>query len=265
MSIGNKKQKYGEWAIVTGASDGIGKACATQLAKSGYKVVLAARRKELLEQLSAELSTKYGVQCLVVAGDLSREGDIANLIQQTNALNVGLLVAAAGFGTSGRFIDAPIAEELSMLDVNCRAVVSLTHHYGNLFRNQKRGGIILFGSLVGFQGAPRAANYAATKAYIQTLAEGLRVEMKPFGVDVLSVAPGPVHTGFATRAKMNLGNGAEKPEVIAKGALAALGNRATVRPGFIAKFLGYSLSTAPRFIRVMIMTAIMGGMTKQQS
>ncbi len=149
--------------------------------------------------------------------------------------------------------------------MNCRAVVSLTHHYGNLFRNQKRGGIILFGSLVGFQGAPRAANYAATKAYIQTLAEGLRVEMKPFGVDVLSVAPGPVHTGFATRAKMNLGNGAEKPEVIAKGALAALGRRATVRPGFLAKFLGYSLSTAPRFIRVMIMTAIMGGMTKQQS
>jgi short-subunit dehydrogenase len=264
MSIGNKKQKYGEWAIVTGASDGIGKACAIELAKSGYKVVLAARRKELLEQLSAELSTKYGVQCLVVAGDLSLQSDIEKLTQQTSALNVGLLIAAAGFGTSGRFIDVPIAEELSMLDVNCRAVVSLTHHYGNLFRNHKRGGIILFGSLVGFQGAPRAANYAATKAYIQTLAEGLRVEMKPFGVDVLSVAPGPVNTGFATRAKMNLGSGAEKPEVIAKGALTALGNRATVRPGFIAKFLGYSLSTAPRFIRVMIMTAIMGGMTKQQ-
>jgi hypothetical protein len=263
MSIGTNKQKYGEWAVVTGASDGIGKACAIELAKAGYSLVLVARRKEILEKLGEEIRNHYAAKYFVVDADLSAAADIEKLIGVTAKLDVGLLVAAAGFGTSGRFIDVPIADELSMLDVNCRAVISLTHHYANVFRAQKRGGIILFSSLVAFQGVPRAANYAATKAYIQTFAEGLRIEMKPFGVDVLSVAPGPVHTGFSKRAKMTMGS-AEKPEIVAKGALIALGKQSTVRPGFLTKFLGFSLSTLPRFMRVLIMAKIMSGMTEQQ-
>jgi short-subunit dehydrogenase len=261
---GISTKKYGAWAIVTGASDGIGKAFAIELAAKGFSLVLAARRLELLEQLGKDLSTKYGIEYQALSLDFSLPTATESLVAQTAGLDIGLVVAAAGFGTSGRFIDVSVTEELSMLDVNCRAVISLTHHFGNIFRNQKRGGIILLSSLVAFQGAPRAANYAATKAFIQTFAEGLSLEMKPFGVDILSVAPGPVNSGFGSRANMKIGGGAAKPDVIARGALAALGKRTTVRPGFISKFLGYSISAAPRFIRVMIMTAIMGSMTKHQ-
>ncbi len=267
MTVCKKKEKYGEWAIVTGASDGIGKACAIELAKAGYSLVLVARRKQILEQLGEEIGNKYAAKYTVIAADLSVSDDIENLIALTAKLDVGLLLAAAGFGTSGRFIDLPIAEELSMLDVNCRSVIKLTHYFSNVFRLKKRGGIILFSSLLAFQGTPYSANYAATKAYIQTFAEGLRVEMKPFGVDVLSVAPGPVHTGFAARAKMTM-NSAEKPEIVAKGALCALGKKSTIRPGFLAKFLGCSLIILPRFVRVMVMTKIMSGMSdmiRQQS
>lgn len=257
-------KKYGPWAIVTGASDGIGKAFALELASKGFSLILVARRLELLEQLGKELAAKHGTEYKALSIDFSLPIATESLVAQTAGLDVGLLVAAAGFGTSGRFIDIPITQELSMVDVNCRAVISLTHHYANVFRKKKKGGIILFSSLVAFQGAPRAANYAATKAFIQTFAEGLRVEMKSFGIDVLSVAPGPVYSGFGARANMEIGARATKPDVIARVALTALGKRATVRPGFISKFLGYSLSAAPRFIRIRIMKNIMDRMTKYQ-
>src|SRR5205823_9088379 len=103
----------------------------------------------------------------------------------TSDLDVGLLVAAAGFGTSGAFIDSPLEEELGMFDVNCRAVTTLAHHFGNRFAKARRGGMVLMSSLLAFQGVPGFANYAATKAYVQSLAEGLRLELSPLGVDVV--------------------------------------------------------------------------------
>ena len=106
-------------------------------------------------------------------------------------LDVGLLVAAAGFGTSGPFLDSDLTQELEMLDVNCRALLSQSLHFGRRFAERGRGGLILLASLVGFQGAPFSANYAATKAYVQSLAEALHVELALRGVDVLASAPGP--------------------------------------------------------------------------
>lgn len=258
-------KKYGGWAVVTGASDGIGKAFAESLAAAGFSLVLVARRGDRLENLGRELSAKHGIQFRVIAADLARPMDVAAVLEATGDLDVGLFVASAGFGTSGNFADAPLPEELAMVDVNCRAVVAMTHAFANRFRERGSGGIILLSSLVAFQGVARAAAYAATKAFIQTFAEGLRIEMKPFGVDVLSVAPGPVGTGFGKRADMNLGDGAEKPETVATASLAALGRRTTVRPGFLAKFLELSLKPLPRFGRVLMMSKVMGGMTKHQA
>jgi short-subunit dehydrogenase len=123
--------------------------------------------------------------------------------------------------------------------------------------------VVLLSSLVAFQGTPYSANYSASKAYIQTLAEGMGHELKADGVDVLSVAPGPINSGFAARANMNLGQ-AMTPEVVARVSLAALGRQRTVRPGWLSKLLGWTLSTAPRFMRVQIMGAIMANMTKHQ-
>ena len=118
--------------------------------------------------------------------------------------DVGLLIASAGFGTSGPFVDGRLDEELGMIDVNCRAVAALSHAFGRRFVDRKGGGIVLISSLVAFQGVPRAANYAATKAYVQSFAEALRLELKPLGVDVIASAPGPIRSGFATRASMTM-------------------------------------------------------------
>lgn len=254
---------YGAWAVVTGASDGIGRAFARTLAEAGLNLVLVARRAEALESLRQEIQTDWNVEAVVLAADLARPEALDALAARTSDLDVGLLVAAAGFGTSGRFIDAELAEELEMIDVNCRAVAALAHHFGGRLARRGRGGIVLLSSLVAFQGAPRAANYAATKAYVQSLAEGLRLELAPAGVDVIASAPGPIHSGFAARANMHLGQ-AQTPEVVAKGTLAALGRRGTTRPGWLSKLLGWSLASLPRWARVRIMTLVMGGMTRHQ-
>lgn len=259
----NFKQKYGDWAVVTGASDGIGREVAIELAKKGLNVVIVARRQNLLDQVKDQIAKVAQVQVKTLALDLSAGGSSSDLLNATKDLKVGLFAGIAGFGTSGELIHSDIRAELSMIDVNCRSVVEQTYHFSKRFVTQKRGGIILMGSLVGFQGTPTAANYAATKAFIQAFAEGIYFELKPHGVDVLSSAPGPVASGFASRAGMKMGLAAT-PAEIARGTVAALGNQVTVRPGFLSKFLGWSLITLPRIMRVRIMHSIMGGMTKHQ-
>jgi short-subunit dehydrogenase len=139
----------------------------------------------------------------------------------------------------------------------------LTHHFSRKFKEQKRGGIILLSSLVAFQGVPYSANYAATKAYVQSLAEGLYHELKPFDVDVLAAAPGPVASGFAEVANMQMSMSL-KPSDVGIPILRALGRTSTVLPGFLSKLLVYSLRTAPRSLKVRIMQLIMGGMTEHQ-
>jgi len=116
-------------------------------------------------------------------------------------------------------------------------------------------------SLVAFQGVPRAANYAATKAYVQSFAEALRLELKPLGVDVIASAPGPIRSGFATRASMRMGL-AQTPRDVADATLAALGRRGIVRPGWLSKFLEASLMFLPRWGRVRTMGFVMAGMTR---
>jgi uncharacterized protein len=122
---------------------------------------------------------------------------------------------------------------------------------------------VLMSSLLAFHGTPLSANYAATKAYVQSLAEGLRAEWSAHGVDVIASAPGPIDTGFAKRADMRMAQ-TLPAAVVARQTLAALGRRGTVRPGWLSKLLGWSLATAPRALRVTIMGRIMGGMTAHQ-
>lgn len=256
--------RYGPWAIVTGASDGIGREMARAIAKQGVNVVLVARRQERLNALATEITQNHAVETRVIAADLAGMAAVAHVLDGTKDLDIGLLAACAGYGTSGPFLETDGAAELDMLDVNCRAVLALTKPLAARLAERRRGGIILMSSIVAFQGVARAANYAATKAYVQVLAEGLREELRPFGVDVLASAPGPVESGFAERADMQLGN-AESPRTVAVQSLKALGRRTTVRPGFLAKALEAALSPLPRFARVKIMALVMGGMTKHQN
>lgn len=151
-----------------------------------------------------------------------------------------------------------------MLDVNCRSLLELTWHFGRRFVERGGGGIILLSSIVSFQGTPWSSHYSATKAYVQTLAEGLNVELRTKNVDVLSVAPGPTQTGFAARASLKMG-AALDPNAIAPGILRALGNKETILPGFLSKLLVYSLMPLPRWVRVRIMGKVMHGMAEKKS
>jgi len=251
--------RYGPWAVVTGASDGIGREMAWRLAEAGLNLVLVARRHAVLDQIATDLAVRHGIETRVIAADLARGDAPATVVTGTDDLDVGLLVAAAGFGSSGRFIDSRLDEELVMVDVNCRAVMALSWHFGRRFANRGRGGMVLMSSLLAFQGVPYSAHYAATKAYVQSLAEALHVELAPLGVDVVASAPGPIHSGFAARANMRMGQ-ALQPKAVAQATLDALGHRTTVRPGWLSKVLEGALVPLPRWARVRAMGAIMAGM-----
>lgn len=257
-------ERYGPWAIVTGASSGIGNAIANKLAAQQFNLVLVARNQAKLEKMAAEFSHQYNTETRLVCLDLATPAADVELEKACGDLEIGLLVASAGFGTSGAFLAAESQSELNMLAVNCRALLSACLYFGKRFAKRRRGGMVLLSSIVGFQGLPNAAHYAATKAYVQTLAEGLHVELAPHGVDVLAAAPGPTNTSFAQRANMQMGK-AMQPDEIAQPILDALGRQTTVLPGFLSKLLTYSLVPLPRWARIQIMGKVMHGMTKHQS
>lgn len=253
------KRRYGPTALITGASDGIGRAFATRLAEQRFDLILVARRETVLQELARDLGGRFGVQVQFFPMDLSEPGAVAELTSRTEGAPVGLVVAAAGFGSIGPFLELEIETEINMIELNCRSVVELSHGFGQRLAAQRRGGIVLFGSLVGFQGAPLSATYAATKGFIQSFAEGFAVEMRTNGVSILTVAPGPIGSGFAVRAGMHMSM-SEGPDKVASGALAALRRGGTVRPGKLSKFLGWSLLMLPRWGRVRVMGLIMKGM-----
>jgi hypothetical protein len=256
--------RYGPAAVVTGASSGIGEQFSRELAAEGFDLLLVARRSELLSQLAEELRAQHGISVHVLAADLADRASAEAVVNRAAVMDVGLLICSAGFGTSGAFIEGNLTDECAMVDVNCRSLMILTWHFGKRFADQRRGGIVLMSSLVGFQGVPHAAHYAATKAYVQSLAEGLHHELRPFGVDVLASAPGPVHSGFAGRANMQMGK-TLRPQEVAAVTLAALGRRSTVRPGWLSKALEWSLKPLPRWGRVRMMGIVMGGMTRSRA
>ena len=259
MNDSKRLQQYGPWAVVTGASSGIGRAISSELAHSGLNLVLVGRSAAALEDLAAELKMEADAECQILTLDLAEEQSLSVIEASTRDLDVGLFVASAGFGTSGAFVENQIAIEMEMLNVNCRAVTALSWMFGRRFMERGSGGLVLVSSIVGFQGTPWASHYSATKAYVQAFAEGLARELKGTGVDVLSVAPGPTNTRFAKRANMNLGQALE-PALVASQTVRALGKKSTLLPGFLSKLLVYSLAPLPRSARISIMGNVMRGM-----
>lgn len=252
------KTRFGPAALITGASDGIGRAFAEALAAQGFDLVLVARREAVLQALARDLADRHGVTVDAIAGDLSVPGTVADILERTAQTPVGLLVASAGFGSIGPFLSQDAACEADMVDVNCRSVVELTHGLVTRMAKTGKGGVVLLSSIAAFSGAPYAATYTATKGFVQCFAEGIAVGLRPLGISVLAVAPGPVGSGFAARAGMHVAR-AETPQTVARVALAALHRGGTVRPGFLAKLLGWLLVATPRRGRVRIMAQIKKG------
>ncbi len=250
-----------KWALVTGASSGIGKDFCFELAKRNFNLIQVARSSDLLNQNAELLKEKFGTESFLICEDLSNREKVKVVLEKTKNYDISIIVLAAGFGTSGDFINIPVQDELNMIDLNCAAVVQICSEFVNRFKSRGEGKIVLFSSIVAFQGVAKAATYSATKAFIQSFAEGIYTELKKFNISVISCAPGPIDSGFGSRAKMSMGLSA-KPDGIANETLNAIGKRLTVRPGLLSEILSYSLATLPRFFRRIILNKIMGDMTK---
>ena len=187
-------ERYGPWAVIAGASEGIGASFSKKLAARGMNLVLVARRAAPLEKLAASLRDNHGVEVRVQPLDLGSADAISAIKAATEGLDVGLLIYNAAYSPIGAFIDIEVEEHLKAVQVNVHGPLRFSHYFGRRFAKRGKGGIILMSSLSGFQGTAMVANYAATKAYDTILAEGLWYELRSRGVDVLACIAGATLT-----------------------------------------------------------------------
>ena len=226
--------RYGDWALVTGASSGIGAVFAQKLAGAGMNLVLAARRIELLNELRCQLTNRHRVEIVCVQVDLSQDGCVETLAEACADFDVGLVVNNAGSGVPGPFSSSDIRRERELIRLNCVTPIEITHHFLPRMQAKRRGGIIFVSSLMGFQGVPYMANYSATKGYLLNFGESLYHECKETGVDVLVLAPGATETPGkylhdVDYSKLPLSW--MSAEVVVDAALKKIGKKAFVIPG----------------------------------
>ena len=235
MSI--NAHQFGPWAIVTGASSGIGREFAHQIADAGINVVLVARRLAVLQDLGAALARDYDVDYRAVGADLSDPGVLTPITKATNDIDVGLLVSNAGAALPGPFLDSDLQAQRAILRLNTAAHLGLTHHFGERLARRGRGGIVLVSALGAVHGLPYMAHTAATKAYVTSLGAGLHVELAKHGVHVTVLQPGPTRTPVLAELGLDpdrMPMSPMAPDDCAREALRALAhNRARCIPGRI--------------------------------
>lgn len=257
----NLKQKYDGWALVTGASSGIGKEFATLLAKQGFDLVLVARSQSVLDALAADLNAQFGVSTRVVIADFAAPNAVDKVVDETQDLDIGLLVPCAGIDEMGLFLEKDFLPLEKMMRLNIDAPTQLAHSFGRKMATRQKSGIIFVSSLFAYQGIPHFATYAATKAYILTLGEALTVEMAKNGIDVLTLSPGLTATPFAEGLKMNpslVPMFAEKPAKVARVGINNIGRKATIVSGFLNKFYAWENRLIPRSWPVKLFGFIIG-------
>ncbi len=256
--------QYGPWALVTGASAGIGAEFARQIAGYGVNVVLVARRRDRLEGLAAEIEDLYRVQTRVAPVDLTSRDSIQSLQPVVADIEIGLLVNCAGFGTTGPLLDMDPCLQESMIALNCSAPLALTHELAQGMRDRGRGGVIIVSSVNAFAAAAGMANYNATKAYDLLLAEGLAGELGPLGVDVQALCPGGTYSEFQQTAGLEVerlgplaGVMFAKPEDVVRTSLRKLGKRTTVVPGFFNWLNVFAMRFLPRWLSARILGSVL--------
>jgi short-subunit dehydrogenase len=241
MTVALDKKRFGPWALVTGASSGIGKEFARQIAASKINVVLVARRENLLKQAGAEFSKRYGVEHRVVVLDISHEDFIGQLASATNDLDIGLVVSNAGTGNPGEFLkhDRQLLRETVRL--GAMAHLDITHHFGAILTERRRGGIVLAGAMGAENGVPLMANDGAAKAYVHSLGEALHFEFKPLGVCVTVLAAGFTDTAVIGKFGLDPTTMPMKPMSVEQCVSEALDglrkNRSRVVPGRMNRIL----------------------------
>jgi uncharacterized protein len=203
-----RKAWHGKWAIVTGASAGIGDAIAVELAEAGVNLVLTARRRDRLDLLAERLRSQNGIQVQVVVADLALPQAPQQIFDATEGagLPVDILVNNAGFGEYGEFLRSNLEMEVSMVQVNCAAVVHLTRLFLPAMVERRRGWVMIVASTASYQPVPYLATYGATKAFDRMLAEALAQETKRYGVQVSALCPGPTESEFGQVAGVRSGD-----------------------------------------------------------
>lgn len=181
------REKYGPWAIVAGASEGTGRSFAHSLGKRGLNCLLIAKRGPL-EDVAAEVRAQHGVECLTAEIDLAAPDACARIVDAAGTREIGLYVANAGSDRVGtRYLDSDIARWMKLLQLNVGTTMQACHHLGGLMRERGRGGLILVNSGACYGGASILATYSACKGFLLNFAEGLWAELRPHGVDVLTI------------------------------------------------------------------------------
>ena len=235
------------YALITGASTGIGKAIAFALAARGYQLLLGARSGDLLHQVKEEITRNHPVQIQVLPVDLSAPGAAQTVFDWTaqQGFPVSILVNNAGYGLSGRFDSHPLDQHLNMLQVNCTTLIELTYFFLPQLKQQEEAHILNIASSAAYQAVPFMSLYAASKALVLRFSRGLRYELRKTSVNVTCISPGSTDTDFVNRAK--IGEKARKtaekvnmtPEQVAAAAIAAMfGRKAEVITGAINKLGG---------------------------
>ncbi|MBI3606930.1 MAG: SDR family NAD(P)-dependent oxidoreductase [Nitrospirae bacterium] len=244
------KEKFGPWAIVTGASSGIGKEFARQLASAGLNLVLVARRGALLEELSQNLSREFKIQCKVVALDLTKDGFISDIDAAVKNLDIGLLVSMQGAGVAGEFLKTSREVLREVLSINVISHLELVHYFAPKLVNRGRGGIVMVGAMGASLGVPYIANIAASKAYVESLGEALHIELKEHNVNVFTLLPGPTNTDLIVEEfGMDIDSMPMKPmavdQCVAEGLKGLQANQSSRIPGRLNRVLRKLMHTSP--------------------
>ncbi len=245
-------QKYGKWAVITGASSGIGAEFARKLAAKKFNLVLIARRENRLLSLSSELKEKFKIDIDIIAGDLTETDTINSIKEKTHNKEVGLLINNAGFGSTGEFANNDYEKERKMVILNCVVPTILTHHFVTGMIERKRGGIVFLGSMVAFQSTPMMAAYSATKAFNLFLGESLWYELRKHNIDVLALNPGGTNTEFQRIASSETGPFVRNAEQVVETAISSLGKKPSVIDGTFNKLMAVGGKFLPRKIVVLI-------------
>lgn len=208
----------GKWALVTGASAGIGKAFAEELAPGGVNLILSARRRERLDELARKLSATHKIRAEVFVSDLGQHDGPAKIFEftQQKGVTIDLLINNAGFGAYGEFASVDLSRLLGMVQVNCSAVVHLTRLYLPGMIERRRGDILIVASTASFQAVPYISTYAATKAFDLLFAEGLAEEVRRYGVHVCGLCPGSTESEFRQVANETQAPAASRPQETAE-------------------------------------------------
>ncbi len=250
--------KYGPWALVTGASSGIGETFARQLAAGGFNLFLSARREKRLKTLKEELEANHGVEVKYAVLDLTEDDAVERLNEVTTGCDIGLVVDNAGFGYMGRFLDQEPERLAAMVKLNCTALMLVAHRFAGRLVERGKGGLVITASIAAFQATPYMAVYGATKGFDLLFGEGLAWELKDTGVDLLVLNPGATNTEFGGVAgSRGDGSGGMAVEPVVKAALQALGRKGTIVTGFANKISAFTIRFLPRrFVNALSASAI---------